>query len=105
MAGEVLDRGQHSLLVGAANVCRSQVAYLPRILPERPGVDDGVGGVGINVGVGEEIPVNPNGARFKRSDAAKIFGILWFSRRSECHGMWENRGAIQAHRQAALEVG
>ena len=74
-----------SIPVGAraANVSRNEVAHLLRIFSERAGIDDGICGIGIHIGIGKEIPMHSDGAGFLGADAAEGFGVIEFSGRAK----------------------
>jgi hypothetical protein len=105
VTGEVFDRGQHPALMSALDIGRDQIADLLGIFTERARVDDGIGRVRIHVGVREKIPVNPDGACFERGDVAEILGVFDFAISPESHGVRENRGSLQAHRNPAFKIG
>src|SRR5438552_7481938 len=104
VAGEVFGSGQHSVGAGAADVGGHKIAHLLRVLTERTGVDDGISGIGIHVGYGEEVPVHANGASFLSSDASEGFGIVQFSGGTEGHGVGKYRRPVKAHGDAAFEI-
>ena len=82
-----------------------EISHLLRVLAERPGVDDGVGGIGIHVRIRKEIPVNADGARFFCVDAAEVLGVRRAAHCAKGHRMGKNRGADKTHRYSALKVG
>ena len=62
VTGEVLHCGQHSAFMRARDIGCDQIADLLGVFSERARVDDGIGRIRVHVGVGEEIPVNADGA-------------------------------------------
>src|SRR5271165_4838590 len=101
----MLGGGQHAALVSATYVGGDVVADLLRVLAKRARVDDGIGGVGVDVGIRKEIPVDADGAGFDGGDAAEGFGVFQMSGGPEGHRVRENRSAVEAHGDAAFEVG
>ena len=104
MPREVLYGYQHSGLVSAPDVGRHQIADLFGIFAKGPRVDDGIGGIGIHVGVGKEIPVNADGSSLCSGNAAEIFRVLFAAYCAKSHGMREDGRPHQAHGDSALEV-
>jgi len=102
--GKMLGGDEHPALMGAADIGRHKIADLRRISSEGTRVDDGIGGIGIHVGIGKEILMHADGSRFERGDAAKDFCILHFACGSEGHRMRKDGRAIQAHGNATLKI-
>ena len=50
VAGKVLRRGEHPVVLEAAHLGRDEPADVGRVLAERAGVDDRVGGIVVDVG-------------------------------------------------------
>src|ERR1035438_7690052 len=105
MSGKVFGGGQHPALVGAADISRYKISDRGGIAAEGARVDDRIRRIGIYVGVGEEIPLHSDGARFEGGNATKEFGVFDFAGGSEGHGVGKDGGAIQAHGDAAFKVG
>ena len=65
----------------------------------------GFAGVGVDIGIGKEIPVHADGARLLGRDAAEGFGVLRLSGSAEGHGVREHGCAMETHGDSALKVG
>ena len=85
---------EHPAFMRALDVGGDHIPDLLGILSKRARVDDGIRRVGVHVGVGEKIPVHPNGPRLQSSDAAEIFGILNLAVRPERHRVREVRAPV-----------
>ncbi len=66
MTGKMFGGGHHPAFMRALDVGRDQIADLFGIFSEGACVDDGIGGIGIHIGIGKKIPVNADGARLLR---------------------------------------
>uniref|UniRef100_E6QLE1 Uncharacterized protein n=1 Tax=mine drainage metagenome TaxID=410659 RepID=E6QLE1_9ZZZZ len=104
VAGEVFGGGEQARGVSARDVGRDHGADQGWISTEGAGVDDWIGGVGVDVGDGKPVPVDADGAGFEGGDAPELAGKLRVASRAEGHGCGEGRCAVQAHGQPALEV-
>ncbi len=105
VAGKMFDGGQHAAFMRAFDIGCDQIAHLLRIFPERARVDNGINWVRVNVGVRKKIPVNADGTRFFRGDAAESLRIFRLAIPAECHGMGEGGGSHQPNRDAAFKIG
>ena len=105
VAGKMFDRSQHPPFVRALDIRRDQVADLLRIFSEGARIDDGIHRVRVNVGVGEKIPVNTNGARLFGRNAPERLGIFGFAIPAESHGVWKDSRPHQPHRHPTFKVG
>ena len=105
VAGEMLCRGEHGAGVRAFDVGGYIIGDLRGIFAKRAYVDDGIGGVGIHVGVWEEIPLHTDGARLQSSDASHFFRVFWITGSAKGHRVRKYGSAIQAHGNTALEIG
>ena len=82
----------------------NQIADLFGIFSKRSRVDDGIRRVRIDIGIGKEIPMYANGARFFRSNAAKVFRVFQFAIPAKRHGMGKDGGSHQSHGHATLKI-
>ncbi len=105
VAGKVFGGRQHSVLVRALDVGRGHLADEGRVLTEGSRVDYGIGGIGVDIGVGEPVPLHSDGARFHGGDAPGLAGIVEIVGSAEGHGMRESGDFVQTHAQASLEIG
>src|SRR6202790_4067454 len=105
MTGEMFDRGHHSPFMRAFDIGGDEISDLLRILAERARINNGIGGIRINVGVGEEIPVNADCARLFGRDAAESLSIFDLAISTESHSMREYSGAHQPHGYTAFKIG
>ncbi len=105
MAGEMLGRRHHSAGARSPNIRGDEISDLLGILSERTGVDNGVGWIGVYVGVGKEIPVHPDGARLLGGNAAEGLGVLLFPSRAEGHGVRKRGCTAKTHGHTTLKIG
>ncbi len=105
MAGKMLGRGHAASGVATANEGRDQLADLGGIFAKRARVDDGIVGIGVDVGVGIEVPMDSDGAGLGGGDASELVGVVGAAGGSDGHGVRKAGAALEAHGQAALEVG
>src|SRR5512135_1009859 len=104
VAGEVFGRGQHAVGPRSLDVGGDHFAHLLRIFAERAGVNDGIGGIGVDVGIREEVPLHPHGARLLRRDSAELFRVIGIAGSAEGHGVGKHGAALKPHGDATLEV-
>ena len=107
VTGEMLRGHQNARFrigVRAFDEADDELRDVLRIFAVRADVDDGVVGVIVDIGIGEEEPLDAHGARFLRRDFAFDAGFIGIARRGEGHGVREDRGGVDAHGSAALEI-
>ena len=102
---KMLGGRQHAAFMRPFDVGSHKLPHLLRIFAKRTSVNHRIRRIGIDVRHREKIPVNANGPRFLSSNPPEGLCIVEFPRRPKCHGMRKNRGPIQAHAQAPLEIG
>ena len=105
VAGKMFGRGHHSGGARSPDVGGDEFSNLLGIFSEGTGIDDGIRGIRVNVGIGKEIPVHADCAGFLGGDAAEGLRIFCLSGSSEGHGMREHSGAVKAHGDPALKIG
>src|SRR5947207_3387437 len=105
MAGEVLERGEHTVLVQAPHVRRDQAGHRARVLAEGAGIDNRVRGVVVDVGIRGEIDVDADGPALHGCGRADRVGITGLAGGADRHDVREGGRADDAHAGAPLEVG
>src|SRR5689334_291183 len=101
----MFDRGEHSVFAGASNVCSYQITDLHRIFAKRTGVNDGVCRVGIDVCIGEKIPMHADSTRLGGSDSTEVFREIIFASCTERHSVRKHYRAVEPHGDATLKIG
>ena len=104
VAGEVLGRGEHPVVLEAPHLGRHEPAHVGRILAERAGIDDRVGGIVVDVGHRREGQVHADGAALERGDAADVVGGAVAPGRAHAHIGGKQRPAVEPEAGPALEV-
>src|SRR6266571_5272540 len=104
VAREVLQGGQHAVVLQTTHVRPHQARDGTRILAERANVDDGIKRIVVDVGIGREIHVDADGAALPCGDAADRIRIALVTGRAGGHDHRECRRAHDAHRSAPFEV-
>src|SRR5271166_1403510 len=104
MPRKMLDSGQHAVLVRALDVGGYHISDELGILAERTRVDDGVGWVRVDVGIGKPVPVNADGARLLRSNASGLSRKFHVPGGAKRHRMWKIGSFVEAKGEPALEI-
>ena len=96
---------EHSDGVCASNVGGNKITDLLRVFSERPCIDDGVIGIGVDIGDGKKIPMHADGTSLFGSDAAEIFGVFRLTRRADRHRVRKAGGPVQTIADSQFKVG
>ena len=102
---EMLQCREHAVLLQAVHVCLHQLRHGARVLAERADIDDRIERIVVDVGVGREVDVDPDGAAFDGGDAADRVGVALIAGRAGGHDHRKRRRADDAHPRAPLEIG
>ncbi len=105
VAGEMLGRGDHAVLLDAADEGVGDAADEGRVGADRPGVDDGIVGIDVDVddrGVGH---VDAHGPALEGGDPAHGVGQVLGAGRAERHERREEGRARDPVGRAGLEIG
>ncbi len=102
---EMLGGGHAVPIMDSVDEGRDQFADFARVFSEGAGIDNGIAGIGVHVGIGIEIPVHADGARLGGGDASELIGVPEVAGGAKRHGMRKAGAAVESHRQAALKVG
>ena len=92
VARKMLHRGQHASLVRSLDIGGNQIADLLGIFSKRPRVDDGIRRIRVDVGIRKEIPVNANGPRFLRRNAAERLRVCEIAIGAKRHSVGKGSG-------------
>ena len=79
-------------------------ATMLRIAAERPGIDDRVVGIAVDVGDRREREVDADGAAFERGDPTHLVGVVFASAGADAHLGRKGRAANEPQRRPALEI-
>src|SRR2546422_11616522 len=97
MAGEVLERGEHTVLVQAPHVLRDQAGHRAWVLAEGAGIDNRVRGVVVDVGIRGEIDVDADGPALHGCGRADRVGVTGIAGGADRHDVREGGRADDAH--------
>ena len=104
VSGKMFHGRQHAGLVRPFDVGCDQIADLLRVFAKRARVDDGIGWVRVDISIGKEIPMDANGPRFLRRDAAKCLGVVSLAIGAKGHRVGKIGRPHEARGDSTLEI-
>ena len=105
VAGEMFERGEHTVLVQSPHVLGHETRDGPRILAERAHVDNRVRRIVVDVRVGREIQLDADRPPFDGRGGTDLVSVPRVARSADGHDLWKRGGTHHPHSGAPFQVG